>query len=577
MALDGIAVANMAHELKQILSESRINKIAQPEPDELLLTFKSAQGLKRLSISASPSLPLIYLTDTNKPSPMTAPNFCMLLRKHINNGRIVDIVQPHFERILEFHIEHLDELGDLCKKILILELMGRHSNIIFCKDDYTIIDSIKRVSSQISSVREVLPGRTYFIPDTMEKKNPLTITFSEFQQVICEQPLPLGKSLNTCLTGISYVVAEEICAIAHIDSRLPGKELSEDLIYHLYRQFQLYFEQVTRGEFAPTIYYKGAEPMEFCGIPFTHYPDCTAKTYDTISQVLETYYASKNALTRIRQKSADLRHVVQVSLERNRKKYDLQRKQLQDTENRDKFKVYGELIHTYGYGVAPGAKELEALNYYDNTQIKIPLDSTKTPMENAQKYFNKYNKQKRTFEALETLIQETKEEIQYLESVSSALEIARTEDDLIQIKEELTTVGYMKRKYSKKKIKVVSKPLHYISTQGYHIYVGKNNLQNEEITFTLADGNDWWFHAKGVPGSHVVLKSGGQELPDLVFEEAGQLAAYYSKNRGNDKVEIDYIERKHVKRVQGAKPGFVIYHTNYSLITNSNIQHLEEL
>ncbi len=253
MALDGIAIANIAYELKQILSESRINKIAQPEQDELLLTFKSSTGQRRLCMSASASLPLIYLTDVNKPSPMTAPNFCMLLRKHINNGRITDIVQPNFERILEFHIEHLDELGDLCKKILIIELMGRHSNIIFCKDDYTIIDSIKRVSSQVSSVREVLPGRTYFIPDTMQKQNPLTVEFETFKKTICEKPLPLSKALNTSFTGISYVVAEEVCHIAGIDSRLPGSELSNDLLYHLFRQFQLYFEQVTKGLFTPTI------------------------------------------------------------------------------------------------------------------------------------------------------------------------------------------------------------------------------------------------------------------------------------------------------------------------------------
>lgn len=508
---------------------------------------------------------------------MTAPNFCMLLRKHINNGRIIDIVQPNFERILEFHIDHLDELGDLCRKILIIELMGRHSNIIFCNDDYTIIDSIKRVSAYVSSVREVLPGRQYFVPDTMQKLNPLTVTQEEFMKILREKPLPVSKAMNTSFTGISYVVAEEVCAISGIDSRLPASELPEDLYYHLFRQFQLYFEQITAKTFTPTIYYYGIEPKEFCGLPLSHFENCTKKEYNTMSEVLETYYASKNTLTRIRQKSVDLRHVVQVSLERNRKKYDLQLKQLKDTENRDKFKVYGELIHTYGYGLEPGAKKLEALNYYTNEMITIPLDSTKTAMENAQKYFDKYNKQKRTFEALTDLIKETKEEVIYLESVSTALEIARTEDDLIQIKEELTSVGYVKRKFTKKKVKILSKPLHYLSSDGYHMYVGKNNLQNEEITFNVAEGNDWWFHAKGIPGSHVIVKIQDGEMPDRVFEEAGKLAAYYSKNRGNDKIEIDYIERKHVKRTKGGKPGFVVYHTNYSLMIDSDISMLQEI
>ncbi len=577
MALDGIAIANIAYELKETLSDGRIHKIAQPENDELLLTFKMPSGQRRLCMSASASLPLIYLTDTNKPSPMTAPNFCMLLRKYINNGRIVDIVQPNFERILEFHIDHLDELGYLCRKILIIELMGRHSNIIFCNADYTIIDSIKRVSSQVSSVREVLPGRTYFVPDTMQKINPLTATKATFMTTLHEKPLPLSKAMNTSFTGISYVVAEEICAISGIDSRLPASELSEDLYYHLFRQFQLYFEQVTNGSFTPTIYYSGMEPQEFCGLPLSHFENLEAKTYTTMSEVLETYYSSKNTLTRIRQKSVDLRHVVQVSLERNRKKYDLQLKQIKDTENRDKFKVYGELIHTYGYGLEQGSKKLDALNYYTNEMITIPLDPTKTPMENAQKYFDKYNKQKRTFEALSEFIKGTKDEIDYLETVSTALEIARTEDDLIQIKEELTNVGYVKRKFTKKKVKILSKPLHYISSDGYHMYVGKNNLQNEEITFNLAEGNDWWFHAKGVPGSHVVVKSDGNEMPDRVFEEAGKLAAHYSKLRGGDKIEIDYIEKKHVKKPKGGKPGFVVYYTNYSLIIDSDISMLQEI
>ena len=280
-------------------------------------------------------------------------------------------------------------------------------------------------------------------------------------------------------------------------------------------------------------------------------------------------------MTRIRQKSSDLRHVVQTSLERNRKKYDLQCKQLKDTENREKYKVYGELINAYGYDLAPGSKELTALNYYTNQNISIPLDPTLTPQENSQKYFARYNKQKRTFEALNGLIQETQDDIQYLESISSSLDIAMTEPDLAQIKEELIQSGYIRRKNTKKKVKITSKPLHYISSDGYHMYVGKNNLQNDELTFSFANGNDWWFHAKGAPGSHVIVKTNGNELPDRTFEEAGRLAAYYSRNRGSDKVEIDYIEKKHVKKPNGAKPGFVVYYTNYSLMIDSDISGIQ--
>ncbi len=577
MAFDGITIANIVHELNRNLLDGRINKIAQPETDELLLTIKTPGGQRRLSISASASLPLIYLTEGNKPSPMTAPNVCMLLRKHINNGRITKIWQPKLERIIHFEIEHLDELGDLCKKELIVEIMGKHSNIIFCNEDGTIIDSIKHVSSQMSSVREVLPGRTYFIPDTMEKSDPLSVSFAEFQRVLTEKPMPLAKAVYTSFTGISPVVAEEICYLSGIDSALTPRELSEDLLTHLYRQFTLYFEEVTAGHFSPAIYYHGAEPKEFSALPLTHFSQYIRKEYDSISRLLEDYYAEKNTLTRIRQKSVDLRRVVQTALERNRKKYDLQAKQLRDTENREKFKVYGELIHTYGYNLEPGAKKLEALNYYTNEMITIPLDSTKTPQENALKYFEKYNKQKRTFEALTSLIEETRDDISYLESVSNALDIALSEDDLTQIKEELIESGYIRRKFTKKKVKITSKPFHYLSSDGYHIYVGKNNLQNEELTFHFASGNDWWFHAKGIPGSHVIVKTNGEELPDRTFEEAGKLAAYYSKNRGSEKIEIDYIEKKHVKKPKGGKPGFVVYYTNYSLMIDSDISQIKQL
>lgn len=577
MAFDGTCVACLVHELKEQLLNSRIAKIAQPETDELLLTLKSPSGQKRLYISASASLPLIYLTESNKPSPMTAPNFCMLLRKHISNGRIVDISQPKLERIIHITIEHLDELGDLCRKDLVVEIMGKHSNIIFCTEDGMVIDSIKHVSAQMSSVREVLPGREYFIPDTMEKSDPLSVKEPDFIRLLTEKPMQLAKAIYTSFTGISPVAAEEVCTLSGVDSSVTPKELPEDILKHLYNQFSIYFSAVKENRFSPAIYYDGKEPREFSALTLTHFSGYTRREFSSISEVLETYYASKNTITRIRQKSADLRHIVQTALERNRKKYDLQLRQLKDTENRDKYKVYGELINTYGYNLEAGSKKLEALNYYTNEMVTIPLDGTKTPLENAQRYFDKYNKQKRTWEALSKLIQETKDDITYLESISTALDIALTEDDLAEIKEELIHAGYMRRKFTKKKVKIKNKPLHYLSSDGFHIYVGKNNFQNDELTFNFATGNDWWFHAKGAPGSHVIVKSEGEELPDRTFEEAGRLAAYYSKSRGSDKVEIDYIEKKHVKKPKGAKPGFVVYYTNYSLIIDSDISQIQEL
>ncbi len=575
MAFDGIVIANLTHDLKQKLEGGKINKIAQPEKDELLFTIKNNRETLRLSISASASLPLVYFTETNKPGPLTAPNFCMLLRKHIGTGRIIKISQPGLERIIEFEIEHLDEMGDLCRKCLIVELMGKHSNIIFCKEDGTILDSIKHISAQVSSVREVLPGRTYFIPHTADKADPLTVTQEEFIELMHAAPAPIQKALYLKLTGISPVIGTELCHMASIDGDISANELSELELYHLYRMFSLMMEDVASGSFTPNVIYLGGEPVEFASVPLTCFDGdgYISKEFPTISQLLDSYYAEKSALTRIRQKSSDLRRIVQTALERNYKKYDLQLKQLNDTQKRDKYKVYGELLNTYGYELSGGEKELKCLNYYTGEEVKIPLDPQLSAQENAQKFFAKYNKLKRTSEALGELTLETKKEIDHLESISTALDIAVREDDLTEIKEELMEFGFIKKRpYGSRKPKITSRPYHYLSSDGFHIYVGKNNYQNEEVTFKIAGGGDWWFHAKGVPGSHVVVKSEGRELPDRVFEEAGALAAWYSRGRDSEKVEIDYIQRKHVKKAAGGAPGFVIYHTNYSLMATPKLE-----
>ena len=576
MALDGFVISNLVHELNEKLHNGRINKIAQPESDELLFTIKSSQGQFRLAMSASASLPFVYLTEQNKPSPLTAPNFCMVLRKHIANGRITRIYQPQMERIIHFEVEHLDEMGDLCTKTLILELMGKHSNIIFCNQNGMIIDSIKRVSAMMSSVREVLPGREYCIPATQEEKfNPLEVSESSFMDVVMKKPLPITKALYASLTGFSPLMASELCHRASIDGDMPTDSLNEDGKKHLYNHFTWLMEDVKNAAYEPNIVYNGKEPIDFSCFSLSQFEDYNAQTFDSVSAVLEQYYANRNQFTRIRQKSVDLRKIVGTALERNRKKYQLQQKQLKDTEKREKYKIYGELIHTYGYGLEEGAKKLDALNYYTNEMVTIPLDETLNAMDNAKKYFEKYNKQKRTFEALSKLIEETKAEIDHLESISASMDIAQTEDDLVQIKEELIEFGYIKRKKTDKKAKIKSKPFHYRSSDGYDIFVGKNNYQNDELTFKVATGNDWWFHAKGMPGSHVIVKANNEELPDRTFEEAGMLAAYYSNGRDAEKVEIDYLQKKNIKKPNGAAPGFVVYYTNYSLTIAPDISGIE--
>jgi predicted ribosome quality control (RQC) complex YloA/Tae2 family protein len=579
MALDGLVISNIVYELKEKLIDGRISKISQPEKDELVLTIKSNRENYKLFLSAGASLPLIYLTEESKVNPMTAPGFCMLLRKHLNSARILDIVQPGLERIIQFKIEHLNELGDLCVKYLIIELMGKHSNIIFCDDSYTIVDSIKHISHLVSSVREVLPGREYVTPLAQDKLDPLSINYESFAAEVLTKPLPLGKAIYSSLTGFSPLMANEICCRASLDSEASTSALSEAEGMHLYKNFERLILDMKDHNYYPNIILEDGIPIEFSCFPLNCYSDLECTEYPSISTVLETYYASKNTATRIRQKSVDMRKIVTNAIDRNSKKYDLQLKQLKDTEKKDKYKVYGELINTYGYNLESGAKSLTALNYYTNEEITIPLDSTLTAMENSKKYFDKYNKLKRTYEALSGLIEETKSDLEHLDSIRTSLDIALLEEDLVELKEELIEFGYMKRKFiagkpgmkGNRKQKVTSKPFHYISSDGFHIYVGKNNYQNDELTFKFATGNDWWFHAKKMAGSHVVVQTGGAELPDQTFEEAAHLAAFYSKGRESEKVEIDYTEKKNVKKPNGSVPGFVVYYTNYSMITTPNI------
>ena len=603
MAFDGLTLANLAYELNRELTGARLYKIAQPEADELLLTLKTGDGQKRLLISADASLPLVYLTEENKQSPMTAPNFCMLLRKHLQNGRILGVSQPGLERILRIDVEHLDEMGDLCRKTLVIEIMGKHSNVIFVNEDGMILDGIKHVSAAVSSVREVLPGKPYFVANVQDKLDLFSITPEELQNALSAKPQPAFKALYGTITGISPILAQELCHRAGIDGDRPTAAMDDASHRSLYRVLMELKETIQSGHFSPCIAFRGKKPEEYAAIPLTIYgaqadasgvsPQSTGdlrpkdaqpedgtyrvEPYASMSALLEFYYAEKNAQTRIHQRSADLRRVVQTILERDVKKYDLQLSQIRDTEKRETYRIYGELLNTYGYGAAPGAKSLEALNYYTNETIQIPLDPMLTAKENAKKYFDRYGKLKRTYEALTTLTEEVKAEIDHLESIAASLEIAQKEEDLTQIKEELIESGYVHRKGPSKKVKITSKPFHYVTSDGFDVYVGKNNYQNDQLTFQLATGNDWWFHAKKIPGSHVIVKTEGKELPDRSFEEAARLAAYYSKGREQDKVEIDYIQKKHVKKPSGAKPGFVVYYTNFSMAVSSDISDLKQL
>ena len=601
MAFDGITVAGLCSELQDTIGGGRIYKIAQTDKNELVITIRPPAerggGQLRLYLCADPSLPLVYLTRTSRQAPLQAPAFCMLLRKHLQNGRIVSVTQPGLERILRFEVEHRNEMGDLCTHYLIVEIMGKHSNIIFLDDKDMIVDSIRHVSSLVSSVREVLPGRPYFIPDTQSKKDPLTETRQGFLSVLDNGNMDVAKLLLRSYTGFSTVAAQELAHRAYLTQDRSAALLSPEEKESLLDQFGKLILQINERKFTPVMYCRQGEghstgaPAEFSLIQLSHYADCIEVPYESPSALLEDFYARKNVYTRIRQRSADLRHIVQTILERDVHKYDLQCRQIKDTEKRDKYKVYGELLNAYGYSVPAGAKSCELDNYYTGQKITVPLDPTLTPQQNAQKYFDRYARMKRTNEALTRLTAEVSAEIEHLRSIQNALEFSTTDGDLSQIRREMEESGFLRRKYTGSKNlrgeskkgrsrTPQSKPLHYISSDGYDLYVGKNNTQNDEITFHMADGRDIWFHANDMPGSHVILRSGGRtmdEIPDRVFEEAASLAAYYSSGREQGKVEIDYLERRNVKKPSGAAPGFVVYYTNYSILARTDISALREV
>ena len=653
MAYDGIAVAAAVKEFNDRLLMGSITKVAQPEGDELLLTLKCNRQQLRLTISANASTPMVYIKDENALSPVTAPNFCMSLRKHIGGGRIKAIFQPSaafarleaesengsgelisddiqlscethteseqrdlsavdgrqsitadlsdastkyasyrgLERIIVFVIEHLDEMGDISEKYLIAELMGKHSNIILTKSDLTIIDSIKHISHMTSSVREVLPGRRYFIPETLDKKDPVELyrlkDKEAFTALISTAPvLPIYKKLYMSITGFSPSMAFELIYRAGIPEEVPNNELDAVQQERLYGEFAALMEEVEAGHFEPCIIYEKQRISELSGVRLKHLKggDLTTESYESMSEAIRLFYSKKDKQNRINSKSEDIRHIIKTLTERAAKKLELLEKQYADTDKRDRYRIYGELLNTYGYSLKGGEESCECENYYDEGRIiRIPLDKNLTAQENAKKYFDKYQKLKRTREAVSTQLEECRKLLYHLDSIANSLKLSESEADLNELRREMSESGYISRHANAagrganrrdKKAETKSKPLHFVSSDGIDLYVGRNNFQNEELDFKLADNNDWWFHAKNIPGSHVIAKTGNIELPDKTCLEAAALAAYYSKagsdapdSAGNiKKVEVDYVKKKELKKVPGAAPGFVIYHTNYSIM-----------
>ncbi len=585
MALDGITTSAIITECKAALLGGRIDKIHQPVADEIRFSVRGFGGAKKVLLSANSSHPRMHITETTRENPMTAPLFCMVLRKHLAGGKIVDIYQPNFERIIIIAVESANEMGDITTKKLILEIMGKHSNLILTDENDKILDSIKRVTHEKSSVREVLPGKQYVFPPSQDKKNPLEAEKADFLfSLHLQEGRRLQEFVYQTYTGISPLMAGEICSRAGLDASNSCQETTLEEGERLFEAFHSTMEEIRSSSYQPAIYYQRENNriVDFAVLEMTQFASLPKKNYESISALLEGFYHERDNASQIRQKAQDMRKLVMNNIERCVKKKEIQMKTRKETKGMDLWKKKGELLTANIYAVPQGVTTFRTIDYYeeDMPEIEIAIDPAKTPAENAQKYFSKYNKAKRTLVALEVQEKQNEEELTYLESVLNALETAKDDADLSEIRTELAESGFIRRQVQKKgqQKPKKSKPLHYVSSDGFDIYVGKSNLQNDELTLRTADATDIWLHTKEIPGSHVIIRTNGTgEAPDSTLEEAANLAAYYSKAKNSTLVPVDYTLRKHIKKPNGAKPGMVIYLTNKTIYITPDENRVNQL
>jgi len=581
MAIDGLVLSNIVYELQENLIGGKIDKINQPEKDELIFSIRCNKVNHKLLLTTEASNPRIHLTNIVKENPMTPPALCMLFRKHLVGGKIIDIKQINMDRVVVITIEHFDEMNDIRQKRIIIEIMGRHSNIILVNEDNLILESIKRVSSAMSSFREVFPGRSYSAPPGSNKMDPLTISsLNRFKESLIPNE-PVVPSLYKSFYGFSSMIGDSLCIEANIDGSNYVSQLSDQDMEKLYFEFQVIVNEVKNRDYKPYIILdQEGLYIDFHDLSLTLPNNPERKYVSSISALLDDYYETRALQVRMKQKTLDMRKLVQTHLDRSRKKLELQEIQLKDTKDKDKFKLKGELIQANMYQIPEGASSIEVLNYYTNENMVITLNPNLTANENAIKAFEKYNKKKRTELAIAKHIKLTKKEIDHLASIQFSLENIELNSDLIAIRKELVASGYIRFRQGKEdKRYKAAKPLHFISSDGFDIYVGRNNEQNEYLTLKMANNSDWWFHAKDIPGSHVIVIAKGEELPDRTYEEAAALAAYYSKSQNSTKVTVDYVQKKHLKKPTGSPMGYVIYHTNFSMHiapSKNNLNLIEE-
>lgn len=577
MAFDGVVINSLARELNEVLSGSRIEKVHQPEKDEISLKIKSRDGSCKLVISASASTPMIYISNKHdKINPKKAPLFCMTLRKHIQGGIISSVEQVEFERIIRISIEGYDELREKTTKYLYIEIMSKHSNIVLVNEkDNKIIDSIKRIPLSVSRVRQVLPGNLYELPPKQNKINPMKNICSDDVRRYRDDFISQGKKMEVykfiymAIQGISPVIAEKICYDSNIDKNIRIENIDDLMLDKIIASVLSIRKELEEGKFYPNIVIddRTDKVVEYSCLKLDQYTDYRIDEKHSISEMIEDYYYLKDKMERISQRASNLKKSLLIKYERVSKKIVKQKKELENSLEADKYKKLGELITAYIYKIKFGDENVEVEDFYnDNEKIIITLDPNLSPSENAQRYFKKYNKLKKANEELTVLIEENIDEKKYLENTILSIENCDSLDELKEIREELMREGYIRTyKMPKKNIKPSSEMLRFKTKTGKLIIVGKNNKQNDYLTLRLADNEDMWFHTKDIPGSHVVLKSAGKDIVDTDIIEAATLAAYYSKARMSENVAVDYTQKKNVKKPSGAKPGLVIYEKNNTI------------
>ncbi|PMC38382.1 hypothetical protein CJ195_07900 [Bacillus sp. UMB0899] len=561
MSFDGLFTYTITEELKNVLLNGKITKIHQPYKYDLIFQIRSGGKNHKLFLSAHPSYARLHLTNESYENPSEPPMFCMLLRKHLEGGVIEHIEQPGMERIVIIDVRSRNELGDVTVKRLMIEIMGRHSNVILVdRERGMIVDSIKHLSPAVNRHRTVLPGHSYVLPPEQGKANPFE---ADEELVLKKLDFNSGKIAQQIVqqfSGISPLFASEVTHRAGLVNRRTIPEAFLSLI-----------NEIKENKISPSIY-EQRQKEQFYMIHLTHLADAKVKSFPTISEALDRYYYGKAERDRVKQQGNDLERFMVNEKKKNEKKIKKLAATLDQAEKANEFQLYGELITANIYAIKKGDKVADVINYYDeeNKSITIPLDVQKTPSENAQKYFLKYQKAKNSVEVVHEQIQLAQAEIDYFEGLIQQIESASPKD-IEEIREELIEGGYVKQRQSRNTKKKKSlKPIleHYLSTDGTEMIVGKNNKQNEYLTNKLAARDDIWLHTKDIPGSHVVIRNSNPSEQTIV--EAANLAAYFSKAKNSSSVPVDYTAIRHVKKPSGAKPGFVIYDNQQTVYVTPN-------